>query len=48
VPCQSCIGDLGEEAGEKPRYGSGGNTKEAAEKPAMEPVAMDKENADED
>jgi len=31
---------LGEEAGEKPRYGSRGNTKEIAEKPALEPVAM--------
>jgi len=39
---------LGEEAGEKPRYGSRGNTKEIAEKPALEPVAMGKENAGED
>jgi hypothetical protein len=31
---------LGEEAGEKPRYGSGGNTKETAEQSALEPVAM--------
>ena len=39
-PSNHALVILGEEAGEKPRYGSRGNTKEIAEKPALEPVAM--------
>jgi hypothetical protein len=39
-PANHALVILGEEAGEKPRYGSRGNKKEIAEKPALEPVAM--------
>jgi hypothetical protein len=43
-PSNHALVILGEETGEKPRYGSGGNTKEIAEKPALEPVAMARED----